>query len=66
MSFVMTCSNMLEMTDASADGVQGCKFHRIVKGFCCQGGDIVRGACRLLSDAPGTCAGSCRQLRAFA
>lgn len=23
---------------------QGCKFHRIVKGFCCQGGDVVRGA----------------------
>ncbi|EIE27323.1 hypothetical protein COCSUDRAFT_11218, partial [Coccomyxa subellipsoidea C-169] len=21
----------------------GCKFHRIVKGFCCQGGDVVRG-----------------------
>lgn len=23
--------------------VQGCRFHRIVKGFVCQGGDIVRG-----------------------
>ena len=22
---------------------QGCKFHRIVKGFVCQGGDIVKG-----------------------
>jgi hypothetical protein len=22
---------------------KGCAFHRIVKGFCCQGGDIVRG-----------------------
>lgn len=23
-------------------GVQGCPFHRIQSGFCCQGGDIVR------------------------
>ena len=23
--------------------LQGCRFHRIVKAFCCQGGDIVRG-----------------------
>jgi cyclophilin family peptidyl-prolyl cis-trans isomerase len=22
---------------------QGVKFHRIVKGFCCQGGDVVKG-----------------------
>ena len=25
------------------DLLQGCCFHRIVSGFCCQGGDIVRG-----------------------
>jgi cyclophilin family peptidyl-prolyl cis-trans isomerase len=23
--------------------LQGTKFHRIVSGFCCQGGDVVRG-----------------------
>jgi cyclophilin family peptidyl-prolyl cis-trans isomerase len=23
--------------------LQGNKFHRIVSGFCCQGGDVVRG-----------------------
>jgi hypothetical protein len=24
--------------------LQGTKFHRIEPGFCCQGGDVVRGA----------------------
>lgn len=23
--------------------MQGVRFHRIVKGFCCQGGDVVKG-----------------------
>lgn len=23
--------------------LQGCRFHRIVKGFVCQGGDVVKG-----------------------
>jgi peptidylprolyl isomerase len=28
---------------AAACKVQGCQFHRVESGFCCQGGDIVKG-----------------------
>lgn len=34
---------------------QGNKFHRIVSGFCCQGGDVVRGRAQgfgRVSDTP--------------
>ncbi len=37
-----TCTNSrLRLTDDGA--MQGNRFHRVVKGFVCQGGDIVRG-----------------------
>ena len=34
----------LRAAGTPAAGTQGVRFHRIVKGFCCQGGDIVKGA----------------------
>ncbi|CAL8462976.1 g2510 [Coccomyxa elongata] len=47
-----TCENFRCLVDGSKGlgkaskkplHYKGCKFHRIVKGFCCQGGDVVRG-----------------------
>lgn len=32
--------------------LQGNKFHRIVSGFCCQGGDVVRGMCLMQTNCP--------------
>lgn len=38
---------------------RGCRFHRIVKGFVCQGGDFVKGAslCELCVCGPGVLGG---------
>ena len=37
------CLAALPPTRSAPPAAQGCRFHRIVKGFVCQGGDIVKG-----------------------
>lgn len=36
-------ASCLNISHEAPPAVQGCRFHRIVRGFCCQGGDVVKG-----------------------
>lgn len=46
--FVLGADTSTPFELISAINAQGNKFHRIVKGFVCQGGDVVRGTICLL------------------
>ncbi len=41
--YILPRSGKMQVASDRAVRLQGNKFHRIVKGFVCQGGDIVRG-----------------------
>lgn len=41
---------------------KGCRFHRVVKGFVCQGGDIVKGESFLIACLPVVSRSSASQL----